>query len=177
MRVFLIAVLTAAACSAPATSSNTTKSAAPATATATPAPETAPAPVNAKQYGAALSKSAPVELVKVLDHPEQYAGQTVLTAGTVRAACTNKGCWMELAGSKDPAAPGCRVTFKDYGFFVPTTSAGKLARVEATVQVKTIAKGEVEHMESEGGTVKNKQPDGSAREIRLIATGVELSDG
>lgn len=175
MRVFLIAMLTAAACSAPATSSNTTKSAAPAT--PAPAAEAAPAAVNAKQYGGALGKSAPVELVKVLDHPEQYAGQTVLTSGTVRAACTNKGCWMELAGSKDPAAPGCRVTFKDYGFFVPTTSAGKLARVEATVQVKTIAKGEVEHMESEGGTVKNKQPDGSAREIRLIATGVELSDG
>ncbi len=141
------------------------------------APPPAKPAVPAASYGQPLNKVAPVELVKVLDQPEKYDGQTVLTSGQVRAACTNKGCWMELAPSMDKAAPGCRVTFKDYGFFVPTTSAGKRARVEAKVAVKTISADEVAHMEGEGATMKNKQPDGSAKEIRLIATGVELSDG
>lgn len=140
----------------------------------------ASAPKNAatvKTFGAAIDKSqAPAELSKVLAAPDEFAQKRVLVSGTVRAVCQNKGCWMELATAKDAAAPGCRVTFKDYGFFVPKTSGGKVARVDGTLVVKTISAEEVAHMESEGATVKNKAADGSAREVRLVANGVEISE-
>ena len=45
----------------------------------------------------------------------------------VRRACEKKGCWMELAGAEG-IGPGMRVTFKDYGFFVPKDSRGRWAR-------------------------------------------------
>lgn len=81
---------------------------------------------------------------------------------------------MELSTSKQSDAPGCRVTFKDYAFFVPTDSAGSSARVEATVEVADLEPQYVAHMEHEGARFVSKRTDGSAQEVRLVATGVEL---
>jgi hypothetical protein len=113
-------------------------------------------------------------LAEVLKAPDTFAGKTVLVEGHVRKACSRKGCWMELAESADPKAAGCRVTFKDYGFFVPTDSAGSEALVEGTLEVATVKARHVEHLEEEGASFSDKQSDGTAREVRLVATGVEL---
>jgi uncharacterized protein DUF4920 len=138
----------------------------------------APAPSAAgarKAFGAPLTGGAPaVALADVLKAPDKFADQSVLVEGEVRRACTRKGCWMELSEAQDPAAPGCRVTFKDYGFFVPTDSAGSKARVEAKVESRAVKPELVAHLESEGAKFADKGPDGSAHEVRLIATGVEL---
>jgi hypothetical protein len=115
-----------------------------------------------------------VALRDVLKSPDKYADQSVLVEGEVRRACTRKGCWMELGEGQDGATPGCRVTFKDYGFFVPTDSAGSKARVEAKVESKLIKPSMVTHLEEEGAKFGDKAPDGSAREVRLVATGVDL---
>ncbi len=110
----------------------------------------------------------------VLNTPDKSAERTVTVEGEVRRACTRKGCWMELAEAPDAAAPGCRVTFKDYGFFVPTDSAGSKARVEAKVESKLVKPELVAHLESEGAKFADKLADGSAHEVRLVATGVEM---
>jgi len=81
---------------------------------------------------------------------------------------------MEVAESADPKLPGCRVTFKDYGFFVPTDSAGSRAKVQGTLGVNTLPPERVLHLESEGGQFPHKNPDGSVDELRLVANGVEL---
>jgi hypothetical protein len=127
-----------------------------------------------KTFGAPLAGATQVALADVLKAPDKFADQNVLVEGEVRRACTRKGCWMELSEAQDPAAPGCRVTFKDYGFFVPTDSAGSKARVEAKVESKLVKPELVAHLESEGAKFADKAADGSAHEVRLIATGVEL---
>jgi hypothetical protein len=66
-----------------------------------------------------------------------------------------------------------RVTFKDYGFFVPVDSAGASARVEGVVQVKELSEATAKHYESEGAIVP-RGSDGKPREVQLVATGVEL---
>jgi hypothetical protein len=140
------------------------------------APEAAP-PASAaphKSFGAPLGQSPRVALGEVLKAPDKFAAQTVLVEGDVRQACTRKGCWMELSEGREAGAPGCRVTFKDYGFFVPIDSAGSKAKVEARVESKGLKPQLVAHMESEGARFPDKAPDGSAREVRLVATGVEL---
>jgi hypothetical protein len=142
---------------------------APAPAAAAPAP-TPPR----KTFGSPLGASPAVALADVLKTPDKFADQTVTVEGEVRRACTRKGCWMELSEAPDAAAPGCRVTFKDYGFFVPTDSAGSKARVEAKVESKLVKPELVAHLESEGAKFADKSPDGSAREVRLVATGVEM---
>lgn len=138
-------------------------------------PAEAPGKPAGKLYGEPLGKGQAVALAKVVGEPDKYAGQTVIVEADVKRACSRKGCWMELASSDDPKAAGCRVTFKDYGFFVPTDSAGAHARVQGVVEVETVKKSHVDHMESEGATFAHKNPDGTAREVQLVATGVELT--
>ena len=147
----------------------------------TPAPQQTPAPPReVKTYGQPLTVTAAETLPvsTLVARPDSYAGKPVTVEGTVRSACTNKGCWLELAeggsGGAKADAPGCRVTFKDYGFFVPTNSAGARARVQGTFELATVSADRVRHLEQEGATFKTKQPDGTARELRLVASGVEL---
>lgn len=143
---------------------------------AQPPPEKAPAATTragAKTYGGVLAEAKPVALAEVLANPDAFTEKTVTIDGEVRKACTRKGCWMELAESQDAKQPGCRVTFKDYGFFVPTDSAGAHARVQGVVEVSELPAATVRHLEEEGA-VFNKNPDGTAREVRIVATGVEL---
>lgn len=135
-----------------------------------------PPPRAAERFGAPITGTRKAEAVAaVLGSPEQFQGRPLLVEGHVRRACSRRGCWMELAEGADPKLPGCRVTFKDYGFFVPTDSAGASARVEAQLELATVSPANVDHLEREGGSFANKASDGSAREVRLIATGVELT--
>lgn len=128
-----------------------------------------------KSYGAPLgSAGEKVTLATLLAGADRFANKTVIVEGKVRQACTRKGCWMELAATADKAEPGCRVTFKDYGFFVPTDSAGAEARVQGVVEVSRLEPPTVRHLEEEGAVVPGKAPDGSAREVRIVASGVEL---
>jgi hypothetical protein len=141
--------------------------------------KTGPEPAGNEQpastYGAGLSGTSPkVTLDQILEQPHGFAGKTVTVAGKVRRACSRRGCWMELASTLDDSSPGCRVTFKDYGFFVPTDSSGAAATVEGAVQVKQVPRSRVAHLEAEGAKLPNKNADGSATEVQLVATGVEL---
>jgi hypothetical protein len=144
-----------------------TPAAAPAPAAATPAP-------GRKTYGAALAPAQPIAIAQLLATPEQYRSGPVTVEGHVRKACTRKGCWMELAAGQEAGSQGARVTFKNYGFFVPTDSAGAQARVQGTVEVDTLSAAAVRHYEEEGAVFAAKKPDGTAPEVRLVASGVEM---
>ena len=112
-----------------------------------------------------------ISLTEVLKAPDAYTSSPVIVEGVVETVCENKGCWMEIA----PAAGerGIRVTFLDYGFFVPKDSKGMKARMHGTVEVKKLSKEHADHLESEGASVE-RQPDGGAIETAFVASGVEL---
>ena len=122
-------------------------------------------------HGAPLKGMPLVPLSTLVDAPETYADKTIGVQAQVRRACTRKGCWMELAATKE--APGVRVRFKDYGFFVPLDAAGASAKVEGVVQVARPSEEIAAHLASEGATVP-RGTDGKPREVQIIATGVEL---
>ncbi|HKR62712.1 MAG TPA: DUF4920 domain-containing protein [Thermoanaerobaculia bacterium] len=122
--------------------------------------------------GAAISKDAKaVPLADVLAKPDAYTKDAVLVEGVIEAACTRKGCWMQLApaAGKDPV----RVTFKDYGFFIPLDAKGMSARAEGVTVVKELSKAEADHLESEGAKIARRD-DGTAIEVSFVANGVEL---
>jgi hypothetical protein len=126
-------------------------------------------------FGTAPGTARQADLAAVLQAPNRFTEAPVMVEGHVRRACSKKGCWMELATSKEPGAPACRVTFKDYGFLVPTDSAGASARLEGVVTLRRVEPKLVSHLEAEGATFAAKAGDGSADEVRIVATGVELS--
>lgn len=45
------------------------------------------------------------------------------------------------------------------------------------MSVKTVSMDDVAHCEEEGGTFAKKLADGSALEVQIVASGVELSKG
>ncbi|MET0795227.1 MAG: DUF4920 domain-containing protein [Polyangiaceae bacterium] len=134
----------------------------------------APPSAASKSFGAPIGPGPVLSLADVLATPERFRDQAITVEGHVRSACTRRGCWMEVAEGSDPQLSGCRVTFKDYGFFVPTDSAGSTAKVQGTLGVNTLPAERVAHLESEGGQFPHKNADGSVNELRLVATGVEL---
>ncbi len=112
------------------------------------------------------------ELATVLKTPGDFDGKSVAVEAKVRKACERKGCWMELSPPSGNG-PGVRVTFKDYGFFVPLDSAGRTAKVEGVVKVAELSEERAKHYESEGAVVPRGK-DGKPREVQLVASGVEL---
>jgi hypothetical protein len=134
--------------------------------------ESCPDTAEVVKRGAALGNSPSVALADVLDAPKLFSGKTVTIDGVVERSCTNKGCWMEIA--PNPGAQGVRVTFKNYGFFIPLNSKGMRARAEGEFTVSEITKEKADHLEGEGAHLK-RNADGSATEVTFVASGVELS--
>ena len=179
MRISLaIAVLATASLgcpSKPTPDTNPAKSAAsqPAAAPASQ-PASAPASSDASgliKRGADFTVADETALAMVIGEPTKFVDETVKVRGKVQRACTKKGCWMELR--LDGVEQGVRVRFKDYGFFVPTDSAGCDAVVEGQIVVSTLAEADAKHLEGEGAKIQ-RNDKGEAVEIGLVATAVEL---
>jgi Domain of unknown function (DUF4920) len=122
--------------------------------------------------GAKIASDAKaIPMKTVLEKPEAYTENAVVVEGVVQTACERKGCWMQLSPKAGEA--GVRVTFKDYGFFVPLDAKGMQARAEGVTVVKTLTKADADHLEEEGAKL-TRNADGTAKEVSFVATGVEL---
>ncbi len=184
----------AMACNKPAESSAPAPRAAPGAATAQPAvaavaptsaaataplaaqPAAATASPGTGKFGAPVSAAGPVlAATAVLADSSKYDDKDLKLTGTVSGACQKKGCWMTLGGG-EPGAQTIRVTFKDYGFFVPKDCLGKKAVVEGHFKVTTMSVAEAQHYAEdaakEGAPVKKvTEPQ---KTYAMVATGVEL---
>lgn len=116
-----------------------------------------------------VDAKAQVTLDAIAAKPADFVGKTVRVGGKVTKVCKKKGCWMALQGT-DPKH-SARITFKDYGFFVPLDADGKAAVVEGVVEVKQLSEAMRKHLAEDEGTTVDKVP---ATELRMVATGVEL---
>ncbi len=93
----------------------------------------------------------------------------VLVKATVGKVCKKKGCWMTLNNSQSEY----RVTFKDYGFFVPFSLVGKEVLVQGKIEKKVMSLKETRHyIEDEGGD-PSKVTKGRT-EYRIVASGVKV---
>jgi hypothetical protein len=114
-----------------------------------------------------LPLSKAIENKAVINHRK-----TVLITGVTKKVCVKKGCWMII---KDGAYEA-RVTFKDYGFFVDQSLAGKKIRAQGTVSQKTVSKSTAEHYLVDEG-MDPKEAAKKAKEektYQVIASGVEV---
>lgn len=122
--------------------------------------------------GVALNAETPaVAFADVLKEPAKFAGKRVRIEGVVERVCQAEGCWMQIAPEMSVA--GIRVTFKDHSFFVPKDSKSMKFKAEGEFSVKVLDKAQVDHLIEDGAKIARKA-DGTADEIRFVATGVEL---
>ena len=122
--------------------------------------------------GDVVGDSTLVTLRDVFRDVDAYLDKTVIVEGTVGRVCQMKGCWMEIAAKKEDL--GVRVTFKDYRFFVPTNTQGRVARLEGRFETNIFSVSDADHLIKEGvDLIRN--PDGTATELSFVAAGVELT--
>ncbi|TAE53760.1 MAG: DUF4920 domain-containing protein [Bacteroidetes bacterium] len=99
-------------------------------------------------HGLRISESDAVAVSQLTTLIENKGEIPVKLEGEVAAACQAKGCWMtmKLADGQD-----MRVRFKDYGFFVPKDSPGKMAVIEGRAFRDTTSVEELRHYAVDGG--------------------------
>lgn len=91
------------------------------------------------------------------------------------AVCKKKGCWMtlDMPGSRD-----IKVTFKDYGFFVPKNLDNQKVIVKGHGFLKEVSVDEQKHYAKDAGKSEKEIAaiDSPKKEYRFIATGVAIPE-
>lgn len=126
----------------------------------------------AEEFGGKIQLKDKISISKAVELAK--SGQVknpVLVEAEVKQVCKASGCWMTLLGAKEPV----RVTFKDYGFFVPTKLEGKKVLIEGNVKVKKMSLKETKHYVKDAGGDPSKVTEGKS-EVRMVATAVRSKD-
>ncbi len=91
--------------------------------------------------------------------------------GTVESVCQVKGCWMKVLTADGQTM---RVSFKDYGFFVPKDIAGKTVVFEGEAKIKTTSVAELRHYAEDAKKTKEEimKITEPKRELTFVADGV-----
>ncbi len=125
-------------------------------------PESVP-PSGALHLGAPITAdSETVALSDITKNGKSFENRVVTTSGTVFAVCQSMGCWMEIKDDKTEA----HVKLAGHSFFVPKTSAGHHARVQAKV-LKT-------NPDDECAQEAAQQTGKPVAKLELEAMGVEI---
>ncbi len=125
-------------------------------------------------YGAPVAAEGDTLAVsKALDRAAELNGKTVRLTGFVTAACQAKGCWMALAAGDGREM---RVTFRDYGFFVPKDLPGATVIAEGTLEVREVSVEEQRHLAADAGRPKAEIEaiNTPKTETALVADGVRV---
>jgi hypothetical protein len=105
----------------------------------------------------------PVTLSEVVDGEP---GEITLVT-SVKEVCAKKGCFF-VAQDGDVTA---RITFKDYGFFIPTDSQGKEVVLVGDFSVKTLSEDQAKHYAEDAGEDPDKI-EGEQKEYSVVATSI-----
>ncbi|RYF70605.1 MAG: DUF4920 domain-containing protein, partial [Cytophagaceae bacterium] len=73
--------------------------------------------------------------------------------GTVESVCKVKGCWMKVNTTDGQTM---RVSFKDYGFFVPKDIVGKTVVMQGTAVQSVTPVDELRHYAEDAGKSKEE---------------------
>jgi hypothetical protein len=87
----------------------------------------------AESYGDAITADSAITIEEMKTLMGDKKELAVKVTAPVDAVCQKKGCWMELKAADGTTM---RVTFKDYGFFVPKDCSGKTATVLGMAKVE-----------------------------------------
>lgn len=128
-------------------------------------------------YGAPIaSKNRLLDTVSfqtVAENVETYDGQQIRMTGIIEEVCQKKGCWMTMTEGDEMV----RVTFKDYGFFVPFDASGKQVIVDGTFQVEMMEADIARHyLEDAGKHDEAAAITGDVESLTFVATSVLIQD-
>lgn len=120
-------------------------------------------------FGEPLPASGKVlSLAELLSGADEYLGQTVQVDTRIAQVCQKKGCFFIA----QEGATTARVSFKDYGFFVPSDSSGKRVRLAGVLQRQNVSTGDAQHMNEDLGTADERIVPGPT--FSIVASAVRI---
>ncbi len=146
-------VIAVSSCSQPASNENQTSGADSATAVVS-------------SFGEKIDETGAISMDSLLAMVK--AGSTdingIKVEGKVTDVCQAKGCWMQLDKGDGSTM---RVTFKDYGFFVPKDCGGKMAVILGHAYMDTTAVEDLRHFAEDAGKSKEEIEKITEPEVEL----------
>ena len=122
-----------------------------------------------EMFGAMLpEEGAPLSLGELVENNDRYQDEEVQLATRSAKVCQKKGCFFIAREGANTA----RVTFKDYGFFIPTDSGGKDVVLLGTFSRKSVSKEEAEHYAADLGEEAPANPE--QFEYSIVASAVKI---
>jgi len=123
-------------------------------------------------FGSSLPASGtPLSLGELMDNNDKYLDQEVLVETRIAKVCQKKGCFFVA----QQGASTARVTFKDYGFFIPSDSGGKDVVLLGIFSRKSVSKEEAEHYSADLGEKVAAEPE--KFEYSIVASAIRIPKG
>ena len=105
-------------------------------------------PPNLISFGEEISAEGSVIATNYFSNQHVPDSTSIKLSGTIESVCQEKGCWMKLSIGNGEQI---RVTFKDYGFFVPKNSAGHKTVIEGVLKKKVTDVETLQHYAKDEG--------------------------
>src|SRR5262249_23077067 len=123
-------------------------------------------------YGKPITLKKATSVTEVVEQIDKYDNKEVLVEGSIRDVCQNKGCWLIVSDGKK----SMRVTFENYGFFVPKDSQSKKVALQGVFKRATLSEAKARHYNSEEKTptVTPEDIKGPQNVITMVASGVKI---
>ena len=120
-------------------------------------------------FGATFPEDeTPLSLGDVIAENDRYQDQQVLLQTRIAKVCQKKGCFFVAQDGANTA----RVSFKNYGFFIPTDSGGKDVLLQGVYSRKSVSQKEAEHYAEDLGETATAKPE--RFEYSIMASGVKI---
>lgn len=113
-----------------------------------------------------------VTLKQAISDLEQGREGFVKIKGQVTEVCQAKGCWMILVDGDTYA----RVTFEDYGFFVPIETSMQRSIIYGQLSEHVLSGAQAEHFAKDAGAQSTIKLEGEVREYSILARAVQLEN-
>lgn len=98
--------------------------------------------------------------------------QFVKIQGQITEVCQAKGCWMILVDGDTYA----RVTFEDYGFFVPIETSMQQSLVYGILSESVLSGADAEHYAQDAGSQSTLALEAEIKEYSIVARAVQLEN-
>jgi hypothetical protein len=122
-------------------------------------------------HGEKITETGAISTAALVQKMQRTDSLETKVTGTVESVCKMKGCWMKV---NLPDGQTMRVTFRDYGFFVPKDIVGKTVVMEGKASQKTTSVADLKHYAQDAGKSKAEiakitEPE---RALAFVADGV-----
>src|SRR6056297_2183615 len=123
-----------------------------------------------EDFGAVLPESEALHcLAEAISQLDELAGQSVVIEAEIQQVCQKKGCFFIARDGQTTA----RVRFQDYGFFIPTDSAGKTVTLAGSLTRVELSPEQAAHFAEDLGDAA-PTPAMAEFEYQIMATAVRI---